>query len=414
MKGMIMRHITLAALLAAGGLASAHAGVPHPANVLPMTVQHSDTFPRVNIPMVSITLCAPGHTDAAYCQTIPNILVDTGAAGLRIVSSVLKPGLRKTLVPETHQGKPVAECLQYVSSAVWGKVSKADVWLGTDPTQGKTLNPQYGKSVPFQVIGDDDIPAAPKDCASTGPVMDSVEDFGANGTIGVQPSILDGNPLYYTCNAATCEEASVGKELMVPNPVSLLPSDNNGVILQLDPLHADNKQETVSGKLILGIGTEDNNKLAPNTRIAYVTPDEMGMSSIKLQVGANEASTFVGKDYYDAFDSGTNALRFPSLQGLSTVYPHKWWYNPPKSEVVSMTFTDTKGTATSSSFTVAPTVPADFTKYAVLSQLGGHDKKNVLIGLPYFYGKTLYFAMDGAKVPAADGKSVLTGPFNGL
>ncbi|SUX32565.1 Protein of uncharacterised function (DUF3443) [Chromobacterium violaceum] len=38
----------------------------------------------------------------------------------------------------------------------------------------------------------------------------------------------------------------------------------------------------------------------------------------------------------------------------------------------------------------------------------------MLIGLPYFYGKTLYFAMKGAKVPSADSKTMLTGPFNGL
>ncbi|WP_434627049.1 DUF3443 family protein [Chromobacterium sp. CV08] len=408
-----MRHSTLVALLAAGSLASAHAAVPHPANVLPMTVHHSNAIPDVNIPTVSITLCAPGHTDADHCQTIPDILVDTGAAGLRIVSSVLKPGVRKALTPQMYQGKPVTECLQYVESAVWGSVSKADVWLGTDPTQGKALNPQYGKSVPFQLIGADGIPDAPEDCASNGPVQDTVKAFGANGTIGVSPDIVDRNPLYYTCNATSCQETKVGLERMVPNPIGRLPDDNNGVILQLDPLHAGNKQESVGGKLILGIGTQVNNQLASNTRIAYMTK-QTGMASIKLQVGSHPASTFEGSKFYDAIDSGTNFLSFPGLQGLTATYPNKWWYNPSKPEVVSMTLTDAKGTTMSGySFTVAPAIPADF-EYAALSQLGGRSKKDVLIGLPYFYGKTLYFAMDGAKVPAADGKSVLIGPFNGL
>lgn len=407
MKGIIMRQLliaTLAAISSSAGAAS---------NVLPMRVHHNAVVQAANQPTVSVTLCVPGHTDVDHCQTIPDILVDTGAAGLRIMSEALKPSLRTAFAPETHHGMAVAECLLYVQSAAWGSVAQADVWLGTDPTLDKGTKPQYGKMVPFQLIGDSRVPAPPLGCNSQGPLEDTVEDFGSNGTIGVSPDTLDHNPLYYTCTASSCTRQRLAETQQVPNPVGRLPDDNNGVILQMDALSNGRVQESSNGKLILGIGTEDNNKLAPNTKIAYVNED-MGMKSITLRVGSKPASTFNAL-YYDAFDSGTNTLTFPSLNGLSTLYPGRWWYNPDKPEVVSMSVTDDKGATTAGyAFTVAPTAEKDFEHYAALGQLGGHEDRMVLIGLPYFYGKTLYFAMKGAKVPSADGKTTLTGPFNGL
>ncbi|ATP32683.1 hypothetical protein CR207_10415 [Chromobacterium violaceum] len=335
MKGIIMRQLFIAALAAI----SASAGAA--SNVLPMRVHHNAVVQAANQPTVSVTLCVPGHTDAEHCQTIPDILVDTGAAGLRIMSEALKPTLRTAFAPETHQGKTVAECLQYVQSAVWGSVSQADVWLGTDPTLGKGAKPQYGKMVPFHLVGDSRVPAPPKSCNSQGPLEDTVEDFGTNGTIGVSPDQWDNNSLYYTCTASSCTRQRLPEAQQVPNPIGRLPDDNNGVILQLDALKNGRVQESGNGKLILGIGTEDNNKLAPETRIAYVKED-MGMKAITLQNGSNPALTF-NTLYYDAFDSGTNAITFPSLHGLSTVYPGKWWYNPSKPEVVSMSVTDESG-----------------------------------------------------------------------
>jgi len=395
--------------------AGAATKVASPANVLPLTVHYDTAVADPNIPTVSITLCVPGYTDTAHCQTIPDILVDTGASGLRVVSSVLNSTLQKAFVPETYSGKNVAECLQYVQSAVWGSVSQADVWLGTDPTSGTPpAGAQYGKSVPFHLIGSSGVPTAPSQCSSTGPIQDTVADFGSNGTIGVSPAALDGEPLYYTCSATACTKASLPSASQVPNPVGRLPTDNNGVILQVNALSSGNAQTSGSGSLILGIGTESNNKLATSTKIDYVNAD-YGMNSIKLQVGSNKAKSFASS-YYDAFDSGTNFLTFPSLTGLSTDSSGN--FNPKSATSVAMSVTDAKSTtSTGYAFTVATYSNATVNKDAALSQIGDNDGGGndiVLIGFPYFYGKTLYFAMDGAKVSSASGTSTLTGPFNGL
>ena len=48
----------------------------------------------------------------------------------------------------------------------------------------------------------------------------------------------------------------------VPNPVSALPNDNNGVVVSL-PSVAANGQETVNGTLYFGIGTQSDNQPGP-------------------------------------------------------------------------------------------------------------------------------------------------------
>ena len=61
-----------------------------------------------NEPCTSITLCAPGTSN---CQTITDILVDTGSVGLRIFSSVITVEL--TPVIDAASNKPLAQCAQF-------------------------------------------------------------------------------------------------------------------------------------------------------------------------------------------------------------------------------------------------------------------------------------------------------------
>src|SRR6266702_1383101 len=56
------------------------------ANTVPITVGVG-VKGVINIPTVSVKVCAPGST--TNCQTIDNIQVDTGSFGLRVVGSVL-------------------------------------------------------------------------------------------------------------------------------------------------------------------------------------------------------------------------------------------------------------------------------------------------------------------------------------
>ena len=109
--------------------------------MLPITVNGSlcsaafnATYP--NKPCVSVTVCTPG---TSTCQTINDILLDTGSYGLRIFNQVLTVPLTQVTVPSGN----LANCVQYVDgSADWGPVQSADVVLGGEPAV----------TVPIQVI----------------------------------------------------------------------------------------------------------------------------------------------------------------------------------------------------------------------------------------------------------------------
>jgi len=65
-----------------------------PANVMPVEVGGLSVCTNVNTPCTSVTVCIPGTQS---CQTIDNILVDTGSYGLRIFSQALTANLCTSL-----------------------------------------------------------------------------------------------------------------------------------------------------------------------------------------------------------------------------------------------------------------------------------------------------------------------------
>jgi hypothetical protein len=84
----------------------------------------------VNIPNSicgSVTVCTPG---TSTCQTISNILIDTGSIGLRLFSSAISVAL----TAETNSAKQlIGECEAFGSGNAWGSVSLGDVVIGGEP-----------------------------------------------------------------------------------------------------------------------------------------------------------------------------------------------------------------------------------------------------------------------------------------
>lgn len=119
-------------------------------NVLAITVNGSlcSNNSYINKPCVSVTICTPA---TSTCQTIQDILLDTGDSGLRIFKQVLGVSLTQVM----SGGNPVAECIQYADgSSVWGPVKTAGVVLGNEPAV----------QVPIQVI-DSAFGTAPAACS---------------------------------------------------------------------------------------------------------------------------------------------------------------------------------------------------------------------------------------------------------
>jgi hypothetical protein len=66
--------------------------LPSANNVLSVSVNSGLMGNSVNLMYASVTICLPGST--TQCQTVDNIMVDTGSTGLRLLSSALSPSIK--------------------------------------------------------------------------------------------------------------------------------------------------------------------------------------------------------------------------------------------------------------------------------------------------------------------------------
>ena len=345
-------------------------------NVLAITVNGSlcSNNSYINKPCVSVTICTPA---TSTCQTINDILLDTGDSGLRIFKQVISVSLTQV----TSGGNPVGECLQYADgSSVWGPVKVAGVGLGNEPAV----------QVPIQVI-DSTFGTAPPECSGAF-AMRTPADAGYSGSLGVGFLVQDCgtacatgtstfNPTYYSCSGATCTGAVVALSDQVQNPVSLLPVDNNGVIVQL-PSVPSSGSPSVNGYLVLGIGTRSNN--APAAVTAYAA-----------DASGNFITSFNGSNYAGFIDTGSNGLFFPSASLPDcAIYPG--WYCPSTTQNLSATNRGASGAPSAAvSFQIANfdallASPVN----NVFADIGGNNV-DFDWGLPFHLGRNVYLGIDG-------------------
>jgi hypothetical protein len=352
------------------------------ANVLPVTVNgslcSSGSYP--NKPCVSVTVCAP---ETSNCQTINDILLDTGSYGLRIFSQVLTVPLTQVT---SSSGASLAECVLYGDgTSDWGPVQMASVVLGGEPAV----------QVPIQVINST-FGQPPRECrrADTSP-----SDAGFNGILGVGLMVQDCgtnctsssvsvNPQqYYACSGSTCSWAAVPLANQVPNPVALLPVDNNGVIVQLPGIGASGAT-SINGSLVLGIGTQSNNTPSKQV-VAYPASVASGTAEFTT------STSFGGTSSASLIDSGSNALYFydPNLPLDSS----GTWYCPTSTTQLSATNTGSSGSPSGAvTFLIGNYNSFHASSYNVFN-LGGYASLNEGFdwGLPFFLGRNVFMGFEG-------------------
>jgi hypothetical protein len=358
-------------------------------NVLPISVNLGPDGNADNFAYASVTVCLPGTSN---CQTINNIQVDTGSSGLRILSSALNLSLPQQTDPN---GNPVVECLQFVSSYSWGSVRTADVQIGNEQAH----------SVPVQVIGDPAFPSIPDACSSTGPSADTVQDFGANGLLGIGVFRQDCGsgcafggvtpPPYYICPSSGCVASGEPLAQQVPNPVWMFSADNNGVIVELPSVVATG-EASVAGSLVFGIGTQSNNPLGAANLIPV---DANGLFTTIYKGTSYTGSIFdTGSDAFYILDSGT--------LGLPVCSDASFYYCPTSTQNLSAAVPNMAGTAITFNFSVAN---ADMlfgnASLAAFSNLAGPNPGSFDWGLPFFYGRNVFVAIESQSTPSG------TGPF---
>ncbi|HHY6931069.1 TPA: DUF3443 domain-containing protein [Burkholderia ambifaria] len=334
----------------------------------------------INIPTVNVKICAPGTSN---CQVVNNVLVDTASYGLRLVGSAV--GVLNNLPQVTSGGAPVAECGKFVSSYTWGTVRTVDLTIGSE----------HAASLPVQIIGDLGTSNVPSSCTNGGASANTARDLGANGILGIGPAPVDCGincatltsatyNNYYACpnGNSSCTVALVPVAQQVANPVHRFATDNNGVIVQM-PNISNSGQGSATGLLTFGIGTQSNNALGASTVLTSSTTGDV-------------SATFLGSSATAFFDTGSNAYFFDdsSQRKCST---NTQFYCPTSSTTYTATLTGRNGASGGVSMPVvnADAVFANASTFAFNDIAGPFGVAGWLdLGMPHFYGKTIYFGMD--------------------
>lgn len=387
-SGKISILVIVLVLMAACGGSSGGGGSTPPVNtednVLTITVNGSlcsaNSYP--NKPCVSLTICSPG---TSTCQTINDILLDTGSYGLRI----FKQALSVPLTQVTTGSGSLAECVQFSGGfSDWGPVQTASVIMGNEPAI----------QVPIQVI-DSTFASVPAACQNTDK---SPADAGFNGILGVGLFAQDcgpicsgspGNGHYYVCNGSSCSGTAVALSNQVQNPVALLPRDNNGLIVKL-PSVPSGGSPSVKGTLVLGIGTRSNN----------VPPK---VTTYPANQVAEFITTFNGITYSSFIDSGSNVLFFPSPSSSllpDCAPPYSGLYCPSAVRSFSATNTGAFGSPSGEvSFKIDNFDRLISSSNNVFSDIGGDNVGEFDWGLPFYLGRDVYLGIDGTASSLGNG-----------
>lgn len=348
-----------------------------PVNVMAVTVNGSlcSASSYLNKPCVSVTVCTP---DLSACQTVNDVLLDTGSFGLRI----FKDAISNLTLPQVESGPgSLTGCVQFADgSSLWGPIQRAAVRLGNEPAV----------QVPIQVI-DSTFGSLPLPCVNADPTPVS---SGFAGILGVGVLTEDCGPgcvinpsngVYYRCSGPICVGTTVALADQVQNPVSRLPEDNNGVMVQL-PAVPLGGVPSLDGSLVLGIGTRANN--TPASATVFPTDQNGDISTIFNSVNS-----------LGFFDTGSNGLFFPNADPAVLPVcppPNNDWYCPPVTRALFATNVGNPGFPTQ----IVPFNVSNFftlinSPNNVFSDIGGPSTFGFDWGLPFFMGRSVYFGIEG-------------------
>ena len=382
--------IALVCVLPGCGGGSGSKSPPVANNTQPIIVNAGPNGNYANGLFTTVTVCAPGSSN---CQAISGVLVDTGSFGLRVLSSALTAPLTQQ---KDSSGNSVVECAQFSLGITWGPVKTADVKIAGE----------QASAIPIQVIGDPAFSMVPSGCSAKGAPQDTLQSLGANGILGIGSFIQDCGPacapgtsnnpgFYYGCAGSSCQVITQSAAQQVQNPIAFFSADNNGVIVDLPAVSTS--APSVSGSLIFGIGTQSNNSLG-SAQVLTLDPST-----------GNFSTKFNGTTYSKAgfIDSGSNAYFF--LDSTTTGIPDcpsslPGFYCPSSPANLTATNIGANNTSTVVNFTIdnASTLFSNTTDN-VFPTLGGPNPGTFDWGLPFFFGRKVYTAIEGANTPGGPG-----------
>ena len=361
-------------------------------NVATVEVDLGPNGDYVNGLFTSVEVCVPG---TSTCVTVPNVLVDTGSSGLRLLSDTV-PGL--ALPSVTESGSPLQECLQFVDlSYVWGPVVQADIHIANETASKASI----------QIISASPAYTVPSSCLTLGSSgatdNNTVQALGANGILGVGnfaqdcgsacSSAADAFPNYYVCPSAACEIASVPLADQLSNPVALFTQDNNGVLISLPSVPLGGAA-TATGWMIFGVGTQSNNALGNAQIYAVDASDDF-------------TTTYKGVPYGNSYiDSGSNITYFldSATLGYIECTDYQGFYCPASDLPIQVTNTGANGATGQVNFTIRNADSLFSSGNAAFDDLGGDSGTGASsdyfdFGIPFFFGRSVFVGIEGRTVP---------------
>lgn len=361
------------------------------ANAVQVTVD-SGVSNVPNMPFVSITICAPG---TSQCQTIDHVLVDTGSWGVRIFASQL-PASMALPQQKDSAGNLVAECMQFFDGHTWGSVKLADLQIGGEKAA----------SLPIQVM-DSNYASMPAECATYGTERDTPATLQANGILGigvfkhdcgakcVQQAVTG---TYYGCNGSACTSIPLAESLQVANPIPYFATDNNGSMLSLPTVSGG--AQSVTGQLVFGIGTQTNNTLG-GAQVIGVSPSTGTFTTVQ---GSASYSMSI-------LDSGSTGLFFSTSAMPVCPSPNSAYYCPSSTQQMSAMIQGVNGINSTINFSVgnAASIAQTYSGESALPLLAGPSFVQSPVfdwGLPFFYGRNVYAAVEQQLTPGGTGPYV--------
>ena len=358
-----------------------------------------------NEPCVTIRICEPGTSN---CQTINDVLLDTGSYGLRLFSCTHTLNL-----PSVTAGSgSLAEVTGFADgSCDWGPVKYADVIIGSGS--------EKASNVPIHII-DHSYASVP----SSGQIGFTCSSFdysptqaGFNGILGVGLATQDcgtycssagnsGGGSYFSCSGTTCTGHSTS--VQVTNPVALMPTNNNGVILDFTQSYTPSTfplagLTTLSGTLTLGIGTSTGNNSATATHVFQTDASANFNTTYPTTASSALSTSFI--------DSGSNTYAFPDVGstigtcGSNTIAPG--FYCPSSTKTLTATQASASGkngTSQTVTFYIANSVSLFTNANNVFNDVGAAlpsiSTSNYFDwGFPFFIGRKVFSSVGTATAP---------------
>jgi hypothetical protein len=370
----------------------------------------------------TVTVCEPGTTT---CATIPNVLVDTGSVGLRVLSSELGNVTLPTITDAS--GDVLNECVQYGDlSYTWGPVEVATVQIAGE-TASQLPGQPANTGVPIQVIATNGTAPSGAECAAAGGPSDStVAALGAYGILGVGTYAQDCGS---TCVSSTSPEmyvlsTSSGYEYVavplvdqVANPVTAFSpsptggSDTNGVLVQLPSIPSTGQSSIPadgSATLTFGISTQT----CPGSPQGCVNNSLASQSVYELDDSGNfQQTVYDGVTYTSAnsggtfLDTGSNALyvldptTLTTDTGVTTINcADNGYYCPSTPLSLDITLYGSNGTSGPYTLNIdsADSLFSGCSECAVYNDLGGVSGTSTStdyfdLGLPFFLDRGTVF-----------------------